>query len=172
MPNTFNLQPLLAGSFRLIKTDLELCLLRSEKLWANFSCLSPVADVKPALQPKCVSSSLCSLSLYLPQMLPFCKRLVLHLHFKTYSFIHLLLTWGNVSAAAYIWRSEDNSWGVGSPLPWCGSGDQTQAVRLSGKCLFLLSHLLSPVYCKELYCNERWENINSEWTELMMCPLQ
>lgn len=56
---------------------------------------------------------------------------------------------GHPQATARVWRSDDTFWELGPSFDHVGSGDQTQGVRLSGKCHCLLSHLNSPESIKK-----------------------
>lgn len=51
-----------------------------------------------------------------------------------------------------MWRSEDILWELGLFFYHVGPWNWTLVFRLSGRCLHLLSHLVSPQKCK-IYIN-------------------
>ena len=50
----------------------------------------------------------------------------------------------SVHAMTWMWSSEDSFWELVLTFHHVGLGDQTQAVRLGGKCLYPLTHLEGP----------------------------
>ena len=61
--------------------------------------------------------------------------------------IYLFMQSGHVCATGRVWRSEENLQKSFSPSIYVGSEDQTQVIRLGGRCLYLLSHLTVPFWC-------------------------